>query len=247
MARYRAEREGMVRLMRFSKPNLALWIVGTQVGLGAAIGLIAVTYEALEGEVSWLPVLVGWVSAIAVAGLVALVASFFRGRRERWYAALEDLADQFAGTLHRDVGGLVGWLNRFWAGPFKTAYIAGSSGYAALTTEALGYPVLIDVSPRQQDQYRPPRLQILVAADIPGPALESRAAWTDRTRAIREDLLAQGFESHLNEAGVLLFAGKLVIRDLRRHPDAIHALAPILRGAVGLAQSLDAHPVAPIP
>lgn len=247
MARYRAEREGMRKILRISTASVAFYMVLGYGGIPMVIVLVAATAQALRGELPWFHAALAWLAALAAASILGLVLNFFQQRRERLYAAAEDLAVQFRGRVHRDLDPFIDWLNRYWAGPYNLSLLCGSPGYLAVASEGLGYPVMLEVSLRAHDQHRPPRIQVLVAADIPEVARISRASWTDHTRAIRAYLQAQGFESHIDRAGVRLVAEHRIITHLRRRPDALHALAPILRGAVDLAVSLQGRPATHIP
>lgn len=247
LARYRTEREGMRTALAMSQANIGLYMGLGYGGLLTLLTLTAVSVQTVKGVLAWTHAVVAWLIAGILVSATVLLFQHLRRRRERLYTAAEDLAHQFHGRVHRDLQPLVAWLNHYWVGPYDLYLLHGSTGYLALTSEGLGHPVLLDVNLTSADKYRGPRLQVLVATDVPEAIRNAPATWTDHTQAIRRYLRTQGFESHVEQAGIRLVAEGRIIKHLRRNPDALHAMAPILRAGVDLALSVQGRPVAPVP
>ncbi len=251
LARYRAEREGMLGVARttgsYAKIAPLFYVVPlAPMLLGVcALPLAGGRFDPLDLVVVGAPLLL---IAGVVLGAAAFVFVRWRERTATYERALADLAYQFNGRATRELADFVGWLNTLWAGPYDVRFVGAGPRFGAVLGDAWGFPAAIVLDPApplmQQTTTGPRHARILVAAWIPGrsegggpPPLDPSA---QRTMAWMQ---ASGFFVSCEEAGILAMARDEVVDRLRREPAAVHQLAPVLGHLVRLAVEIGAQPV----
>jgi uncharacterized Zn finger protein (UPF0148 family) len=254
MARYRAEREGLVKIATFNQsPYAKSMHLMLAASLPVMLGVVVVGYsfQMATGRIDFSPgIFVLWAMAIAVVGPAAWFVRGWMGRRGAWRSALEALGRQFGGTgrLHAKVADWVPWLDAYWPGEYEVSALRSYG--PALSLKAGGYPALIVADlPDAPLAQRKAKMDLLLAAAVPGHDDEGsgrKVPLDEGGKAAKRRLLDAGFQVTPSGAGVLATAGEAVIDRIYRHPAAAHALAPLLSDLSALAASMGAVPAAAV-
>jgi uncharacterized Zn finger protein (UPF0148 family) len=250
IAHHRAERLGKARVTASNYTGLHRAM--TVLFLGALFLLLAaavVGYSVLMAlgrlDVHG-GIILGWVVLLAALGPGGLYLRAWLARKRAWRAALEALTRQFGGAIHRAPAEWVQWLNTYWIGDFNVSVARTYEPAAAL--EIGGFPALVvGDAPDKLSPAKPPLLEVLLAAWVPGHSDGSQKTSPSSAGATaKQRLIERGLEVSVGEAGVRARAGAAVYKQLYRHPAAARELAPILTDLSTLATSLGAEPMPPI-
>jgi hypothetical protein len=246
LARYRAERLGMQASMSRSAANATAYIVlGSFVPITAG-STMAMTVAAALGDETVPLAGIGLMVALASlnVGLIAAVYAWRSRRKQRFTAALADLAHQFRGRALAGLGGVVAWLNAYWASAYELHYLTAGPCHVAASIDAGGYCALIDIDPVTTHAHYKPRVHILLAGLVPDAG--ARVA-SDAVHACRSWLEQAGFSLSVTPSGLLARAQGKTLTRLRKSPEAVHVLSTVITTLVGLAHALGAEPVAAMP
>jgi ribosomal protein L37AE/L43A len=255
LARYREEREGMVRVLSYSAGSQGFmwWYMGFVFALPVVGGMVALTGAALSDNPELMPgVYAGWPIVLGVLALLIALAMRRRDRRRRTGEALAALATQFGGEVRAGAQQLVGWLNALWAGPYDVRGLYAGKGHKTVPVVVGGYQVLVDLEPDGLSASRggyEPRLLVLLAAAMPG-APEAGTSTLPETPAVRSAarwLRDAGFGVSAQSAGLLAAATPAVLARCKKHPELLAGLAPVVNTMVTLAHALDGAAVHPSP
>ena len=188
--------------------------------------------------------------AMVVGGVAALGYGYrwSKDRKRELRNGSVALAYQLHGHTIETLDWFVQWLNSFWAAEYDISKLNVAGFYGGAHGTIDGYAVLAECS-ASSDKYRPKRVQLFVAAHVPGvsdggqiptqfaPAVEQQRQW----------LKYAGYVSHVSEGGVRLEADEPRVEQLCQQLDQIAQLAPVLHHACMLARALGAVPVAALP
>lgn len=245
LERYRAERSTMAMYMqRDMSPYVIYLVLGSFVPM-VGIGTVAFTVQMLRGEEPYSPaIFLLWGLTLGLLGVIAGVYLVRRHRLELWRQAVSDLGAQFGGRPLDGLPGLVEWLNRCWAGPYRVERLKRGHLHQIAELRVLGYHALVEVM-ADSDQHRRPRVLALIAAWVPGlsDGSQRRASLGPDAKWTKQWLLDAGFEVEISEAGLIAAATDETVKRLRRNPRALHAMAPVLSHLARLANEIGATPV----
>jgi hypothetical protein len=188
--------------------------------------------------------------AMLIGGTAALIAI------QRWMAhrtrelrdASRALAQQLAGRPIESLDHFVAWLNRFWAAPYEQGQLQKAGLYGGAEGIIDGYAALAECS-ASSDRHRPKRLQLFLAAYVPGPS-DGNLAVQPLPPAAEEQrrwLSQQGYEPSLTAGGLQLVAKPGVVNHVSKNLGGVAALAPILHHGALMLRGLGALPVHAIP
>lgn len=243
--RVRLARLGEARLLatqvRGSEGSLNIIIGGSLIvpGIAAAAWFsieIALGHEPYDPMV-WLL----W--GVSTAGLALLVGLRLRrrSRKRRLARALDHAGGSFEGRRLASHDHVVAWLNGVWAAPSAYEDLYEGPYHGAVAGRLRGYPVLVDVEPEgytHEDGVIPPRVLVHVAALV-GTAPPASPAWHEHHAV----LARAGFELVLApEAGLLARGRPETCTRIRRQPEALGELGPVVQRLVGLAEAMGAPP-----
>jgi hypothetical protein len=244
IARHRAERSGMLKLMNYSKS--AQWIPMVTMGpmgLGLVAALFWASAQMAEGKMRYNPgIYIGWGLFAAFVAVLAIWFWLRRSRREEIDLAVDSLAIQLSGDSSPTPELLVAWLNSFWPAAYKTSYINGGPYYRCIQGQVHAFPVLIDFNPTATDTYRGARLHLFVAAEFGEAAASVSDANRHRANILERAIEHEGFDLRRVEAGLLIMAQPETVRALRDTPAALAAIVPELARATELLAGLGASP-----
>lgn len=185
---------------------------------------------------------------MSAAGL-ALIVGFRvrrRSRKRRLARALDHAGGSFGGRRLASHDHVVAWLNGVWAAPSAYEDLYEGLYHVAVAGRLRGYPVLIDVEPdgyTYEDGVIPPRVLVHVAALV-AAAPPVGPVWQEQHAA----LARAGFELALApEAGLLARGRPELLARLKRQPEALGELGPVVQRLVGLAEAFGAPPAASVP
>jgi DNA-directed RNA polymerase subunit RPC12/RpoP len=247
MDRHRSERTGMARAMSSSAASYVIYIAFAPVALSLVGASIVFTSQMLRGQTPWDPAIVGlWgFSATMLGGGVAYFL-YRRGKRRAWHAAFADLARQFRGRVLPRMTDWIEWLNTHWAGAYPLERIFQGPYGCAAALDGQGFPVLVIADGSDTDRYRPRRLEIMLAAWVPGMSdgAGTRKVPAGEGAAAHDWLSAHGFTVEFTEAGLRAIADRATVTKLHRHPGKAHELAPAISALATAASSVGAYPVA---
>ncbi len=250
LERYRAERHGMMNAGASSRTTMRLaplyYVVPfAPMSLFCLVGILG---AAKETQAFWPLLAVAVMVVSLVAGALGLVALRWWRRRESWRRGLAQLATQFHGRASTQIADLVSWLDTYWAGPFDVRKLLGGPRFAVVALDAWGYSGVLALSPARMlldtSNAYPTYAQVVLAGWVPS-ATEGHGSPPigDAARATLGWLEAAGFSVSFEEAGVVASALPWVIERLRRQPDVVGQLAPVVAHVVRLAYELGVQPV----
>jgi hypothetical protein len=250
MEKYRAERLGYASLQRVGLgPVGTILMVGGPFLLMVGGGTIAFSYSMWVGDDPYSPAIFAmWGVTIALVIGLGLALSTVKRRLRRVRDGVSALVRSLGGRGLDGLTGVVGWLNRYWAGPVDPFELMPGSSYGAGAVVLGGYPVLVDVNPRAASQQHRSWARILVACAVPGVASgdDTTAPFNVKAGRLIQKLSALGFEVRTTEAGLVGRAGEDVVPRLKK-PGQIATLAAPITDLVRLAGVLDAAAVDEIP
>lgn len=189
-------------------------------------------------------VIAGWggylMASLAYLGVVLVR----RARARRIEAACTELARQFGGELLRGRAEVLGWLDRLWAGPVLDAELSTSRYHRAVAVRSEGYHLLLELQPASTwfgalSGHR--RVLVRVAAVL-APALPA----TPAIEGLRAWLRDAGFSVDAHEHGLVLRGSPELLARIRREPELLLGLAPVVAQAGALARAADAGVVEPV-
>ncbi len=244
LERYRAEREGIVKVYSYSMGSyIHLMVLGPFV-LMTGGGAIAFSAEMIAGREPFNPaIFLVWAMFLGCLAAAAGISLFKRSRRERWRAVLAAIARATDGELLAGIDGLAGWLDRHWAGPYDLRFLY-AGGYAhGATVSAGGYAGLLWIDPTAASEHHPARTHLFLAAWIPGVADDGPQERSPEARVLLEDL-RRIHDVQLQEGGLFVALDDTDMALLRRDPTTATELATLFPRLASLADALDAAPVA---
>jgi hypothetical protein len=250
--RYRKQREGMANVMAYS--SSATRYVPVFAMAPFLIGVLVLpfgwTYAMVWGDEPFNPtVFLAYGLVFGGVGGGVLFLRYRRRKRRALSAALEALARQHGGRVLSELKQWVGWLNAYWAGEYGANEIYQGPYGGAVMMDAAGYPVLMIFDAAGQDQYRPRKLHILLAAWVPGASDSTSTVsppMNQDAQPLRDSLARQGFTVHVDKAGVRAWAHDEQVKQLAKDPAALRELAPVITTITRLAQAVGATPVSPL-
>ncbi|MBW2276566.1 MAG: zinc ribbon domain-containing protein [Deltaproteobacteria bacterium] len=246
MEKYRAERQGYASLRRVGLgPVGTILMVGGPFLLMVGGGSIAFSYSMWVGDDPYSPAIFAmWGLTIALVIGLTIAVSTVKRRQARVRDGVAVLAASLGGRGLDGLAGVVGWLNRFWAGPIDPFEMMPGSCYGAGAIVLSGFPVLVDVNPRAASQQHRKWARILVPCAIPGVAIndDSTAPFNVKASRLIQKLSAVGFEVTTSAAGLLARAGEDIAPELMKSGE-IATLAMPITDLVRLADTLGAAPV----
>ena len=250
MERYRKEREGIAKVMSYSMGGSVVYLT-----LGPFILMLGVsgaifTYQVAIGKEPYSPaIFLLWAAFFGVLGALVLIVTLRRSKRRRWTESLGEFARTFGGQVAGGTGGVVGWLNAYWAGPYELINIMAGRYGNGVTFICQGYPALLFVDPvAASDQHRA-KVHLFIAAWVPGvsDAAGGQARLTPATSSLIGQTESSGFRVIVQQAGILAEADEHVVKRLRKNPEETASLVPLAGQLVRIASSIQARPVQPIP
>ena len=252
MQRFRAEREGMAKVMSYSAGGYVHYMVLGPFALMTGAGAIMFSVEMMRGKEPYSPsIFIAWAMFFTCIALLVGISWWKSDRKKRWQRALGELARQFHGQVAANLTDIVGWLNLYWAGPYNIVNLThGPYGNgAALVIE--GFPAFVFTDPVAASEHHKAKVHLFLAAWIPGlsdpPEEQGAVVTTVEAEAARQWISQNGFDVRAQQAGLLAEAGEDTVKWLRKHPEDAAALAPIFMKMARMAASLDGRPVQPVP
>jgi hypothetical protein len=238
---FRQERLGMAGLSRYDMTAYVPFIVGGSLLMPAGGGALAFSVQMATGEEPYSPaIFLLWAVALAIAGTLVGILLYRRSRRQRYERALADLGRQFPLHPLADANGLADWLNRHWPDKYDVAALGHGPHLVAAAISALGYPALLNAD-LGSTEHREPRLHVLLSAHQRTghvPHAEA-AAYVERALSWCREL---GFRITRSDAGLLAVADEEAVRTVRKSPEALHELAPLLATLANAARASGAVP-----
>ncbi len=245
LERYRAEREGIVKVYSYSAQGYIHWMVLGPFTLMTGGGAVAFSYGMIAGREPFSPaIFVVWAMFFGCVAAALGITLYKRGMRERWRAALAAVARSSDGELLSGLDGLARWLDTFWAGPYDLRFLyAGSYAHGAAVS-ADGYAGLLWIDPTAQSEQHPARAHLFLAAWIPGVTDDEEQ---DRPAGARDRLeeLRREFDVEIQEGGLFVALDPPQVKQLRRDAASAAELTPLFPRLAALARALDASPVVP--
>jgi predicted RNA-binding Zn-ribbon protein involved in translation (DUF1610 family) len=250
MERYRKEREGIAKVMSYSMGGSVVYFT-----LGPFILMLGVpgaifTYQMAIGKEPYNPaIFLIWAAFFGVLGALVLIVTLRRSKRRRWSESLGEFARTFGGQVAGGTGGVVGWLNAYWAGPYDLVNIMTGRYGGGVTFSCQGYPAMLFVDPvAASDQHRA-KVHLFLAAWVPGvsDAAGGQAQLTPAASSLIGQLESSGFHVIVQQAGILAEADEHGVKRLRKNPEETASLVPLAGQLVRIASSIQARPVQPIP
>lgn len=249
LQRLRLERRGAVGLQKMRSPTLLHVMIATSVLVPAVFGLIAVLGSPTDDDDVNAAVIM---AVVVVAGAGGLVGWLWhrRAKARAWRAAMLELARRFHGQLLPSLEQRVDWLNQLWMAEIPPRDIHQCTLGCAAAVDAHGYPALVIVDPVASVEGNAARVEVLLAAWIPGlsdaePGASTLLPSPTGIEAWRW-IAARGFEIRPTEGGVRAVAHAATVSMLRRNPAALCDLVPIIGALAYVARSVCAIPVAAI-
>ncbi len=242
LERYRTEREGIAKSYSYSIHGFAHWTVLGPFMLMTCGGSLAFSVEMALGREPFHPgIFLLWAMAFGCVATGVGISLYQRSTRRRWHAAMAAVARGLDGEVRTGMDGLVGWLDRHWAGPYDLRFLfAGKYAHgAAVTVE--GFSGLLWVEPTPVSDQHPARVHVFVSAWIPGTADESDAPIPDAARTLLEDLRRE-FDVQLQQGGLFVALDEFEVKALRRDPASAADLTPLFPRLAALARALGASP-----
>jgi hypothetical protein len=189
-------------------------------------------------------VIAGWGGFLTVSLASLGVFLVRRARARRIEAACAELAGQFGGEVLRGRAEVLGWMDRLWAGPVLDAELSTSRYHRAVAARSQGYHLLLELQPASTwfgaiSGHRRVLLRVaaLLAPALPAtPAIEGLRAW----------LRDAGFTVDAHEHGLVLRGSTELLARIRREPELLLALAPVVVRAGELARAAGAAAVEPL-
>jgi hypothetical protein len=245
LQRYRAEREGIVKVYSYSAQGYVHWMVLGPFALMTGGGAVVFSVEMVSGREPFSPgIFLIWAMFFGCVAIAAGITIYRRVQGDRWNAALAAVARSSGGRALAGIDGLASWLDAHWAGPYDLRFLyAGSFAHGAALT-ADGYPGLLWIDPTAASQHHPARAHLFVAAWIPGVANEDVASIPSAARPLLTELRRE-HDVELQEGGLFVSLDAQEVKRLRRDPSRVTALAPLFGRLASLARALGATPVAP--
>lgn len=245
LERYRAEREGIVKVYSYTIQSYAHLMVLGPFALMTGGGAVAFSFEMIVGREPFHPgIFLIWAMFFGCVAAAVGISVYKRGKRERWRAALAAVARSSDGDLLAGIDGLAGWLDRHWAGPYDLRFLyAGPYAHGA-TVASGGYAGLLWLDPTAMSEHHPARGHVLLAAWIPGVTDDQGGDRTPEARALLEDL-RRVHDVQLQEGGLFVALDEADLALLRRDPATVAELATLFPRLADLARALKASPVAP--
>ena len=250
MERLRAERRGAAGLQKMSLAKATPVMIAVSLLTPAVLGSVAILGEDLYGRDRLAALVLASATFVGVAGFACWLW-LRRAKARTWRSAMRDLAQHLRGQLVLTLDQRVDWLNRLWMAEIAPAELHQSTLGCAAAVDADGYPALVLADPRASCPAQPARVEVLLAAWLPGlsdgmtdasamvPSPSGVGAWRWIT--------SQGFEITPSEAGLRATANATAVATLHRNPAALHALVPIIRTLAMVARSVHAVPVTAVP
>jgi hypothetical protein len=244
LERYRTEREGVAKSYSYSIHGFAHWTVLGPFMLMTCGGSLAFSVEMALGREPFHPgIFLLWAMGFGCVSAGVGISLYQRSTRRRWHAAMAAVARGLDGEVLSGMDGLVGWLDRHWAGPYDLRFLfAGKYAHGASVT-ADGFAGLLWVEPTAASDQHPARAHVFLSAWIPGTADESDAPLPDGARAQLEELRRE-FDVQLQQGGLFVALDDVEVRSLRRNPASATELAPLFTRLAALARSMGASPTA---
>jgi hypothetical protein len=187
---------------------------------------------------------------LAASGAYLMVALSYGGwrlaartRERRLDAAFTGLAEQFGGEVLRGRREVLGWLDRLWAGPVADFELSTSRRHRAVAARSNGYHLLLELQPDSTwfgALVGQRRLVLRVATEL--TALPKSA----ELDGLRSWLRDASFSLDAQEGGLTLRGSSELLKSIRREPELLLGLAPVLIQAGQLAQVAGASVVEPV-
>jgi hypothetical protein len=250
MERVRQGRHVWVNLASTGGANAMPWIIGGSMAMMIVPATLGFSWQMATGAAEYSPaIFIMWSLALGIVGGGVLFYRHTKAKKTAWRSALADVARQFGGQVFDAAAQWVTWLNRYWIGEIGLKEILQGRFGGAASVSAYGYPALILVDPKPQQNFEA-RVDILLAAQIPGLADGSASAappLVGEGAAGRDELGRRGFRLEIEESGLRVRAEPHVIAAYHRDPASAHELAPVLGALVKVARALGAEPAPPLP
>jgi hypothetical protein len=184
-----------------------------------------------------------WALSLGGAGALVALRRHKARRRLGFQRALDALGARMGGSGRRLRGfaDAVDWMNQFWAAPLDANGLHRGAINVALAATQRRYPVLVDVEPdgySTEDGTIDGRVFVYVAALAPR-GLPATPEVAELTAAVRR----AGFEAELfSNAGLLARATAPTLQILRREPQRLAQLGPLIDALVEMAEACRAAP-----
>lgn len=251
MQRFRTERSGMATYSGYSMSSSVPYFILGSFGLVIVVPTIMFSVGMLRGSEPYDPaIFLMWGLSCCLVGTLVGIVLYRRRQRRRFETALRNLAHQLSGQVGWGVNPVVEWLNAFWAGPYVSHQLMVGRLACAVAASPSQYPLLIFIDPIGMSEHYPPKIELLLAAWIPGlsDGTGRPLAHTAETRRLRQWLGESGFSVEYNQAGLYLRGDEMVAKAIRKMPAENAAKLPeIASRLVRLAVGLGASPVERIP
>lgn len=243
--RYRAEREGIAKSYSYSIGSSMHWMMLGPFVLMTCGGSVAFSVEMALGHEPFSPgIFLLWAMAFGCVAAGVSISLYQRRMRRRWRAALAAVARGLDGEVVVSMDGLVGWLDRHWAGPYDLRFLyAGKYAHGAAVV-ADGYPGLLWADPTKASDHHPPRVHVFLAAWIPGTADDADAPAPSPARDLLEELRRE-YDVQIQQGGLFVALEPFEVRQLRRDPASVTELTPLFGRLAAVARALEASPVLP--
>jgi len=241
--RYRAEREGIAKALSYGMPLAMHWFVLGPFTLMACGGAFAFSFEMLAGREPFHPgIFLLWAMGGGCVAAGVGISGYQRVTRQRWRAALAAVARGSGGEVVSGLDGLVGWLDRHWAGPYDLRFVhAGKYAHGA-TLYVEGFAGLLWVDPTASSEHHPARTHLFLAAWIPGVADDEDSSPSPEATDLLENLRRE-HDVQLQQGGLFLPLDDADVTPLRRDPTGVTQLATVFVQLAALARALGASPV----
>jgi hypothetical protein len=213
------------------------------------VGAIGFSYDMLFGDEPYSHgIFVLWLMVFATIAGGVLGYRWLQDRKRRMRDASVALAHQLRGQPIDALGRFVHWLNQFWAAQYDNTKLSVAGLYGGAHGSIDGYAVAAECS-TSSDKYRAKRVQLFIAAYIPGPSDGGPVPQhlAPAAEQERQWLLHHGYRCHISAGGVRLQAQRDTTKYLAKHLDQIARLAPVLHHGCLLARALGGVPVEALP
>ncbi len=236
--RYRVEREGIAKAYSYSIGSSMHWMVLGPFVLMTCGGSVAFSVQMALGREPFSPgIFLLWAMAFGCVAAGVGISLYQRGQRRRWRAAMAAVARGLGGEVLVGMDGLVGWLDRHWAGPYDLRFMYAGKYAQGAAVVADGFPGLLWVDPTKTSDHHPARVHVFLSAWLPGTSDETEAPLADHARDLLEGLRRE-HDVQIQQGGLFVALDDLEVRHLRRNPAAVTELTPLFGRLAAVARAL---------